>query len=167
MNACRRVITRRFERFRRTLPTGNGRRISGHRPGPSGNDVSLNGAGDDPNERNWRKLTPKPGSLFLVGDPKQSIYRFRRADISIYNEVKSRIHACGDVLHLTSNFRSVDAIGDFVNGQFVGKLPVRETDVQAAYVRMKTNIPNPKVSKKANHGSMCLRIRKFREARMK
>ena len=112
----------------------------------------LTGAGDDPNERNWRKLTPKPGSLFLVGDPKQSIYRFRRADISIYNEVKSRIHACGDVLHLTSNFRSVDAIGDFVNGQFVGKLPVRETDVQAAYVRMKTNIPNPKVSKKANHG---------------
>lgn len=116
----------------------------------------LAGAGDDPNERNWRKLTPKPGSLFLVGDPKQSIYRFRRADISIYNEVKSRIQACGDVLHLTSNFRSVDAIGDFVNGQFVGKLPVRETDVQAAYVRMETNIPNPKASKKANHGIYAL-----------
>ena len=33
----------------------------------------LTGAGDDPNERKWRKLTPKPGSLFLVGDPKQSI----------------------------------------------------------------------------------------------
>lgn len=116
----------------------------------------LTGAGDDPNERNWRKLTPKPGSLFLVGDPKQSIYRFRRADISIYNEVKSRIQACGDVLHLTSNFRSVDAIGDFVNGQFVGKLPVRETDVQAAYVRMETNIPNPEANKKANHGIYAL-----------
>lgn len=116
----------------------------------------LTGAGDDPNERNWRKLTPKPGSLFLVGDPKQSIYRFRRADISIYNEVKSRIHACGDVLHLTSNFRSVDAIGDFVNGQFVGKLPVRESEVQAVYVRMETNIPNPKASKKANHGIYAL-----------
>lgn len=116
----------------------------------------LTGAGDDPNERNWRKLTPKPGSLFLVGDPKQSIYRFRRADISIYNEVKSRIQACGDVLHLTSNFRSVDAIGDFVNGQFVGKLPVRETDVQAAYVRMETNIPNPKGNKRADHGVYAL-----------
>ncbi|MFC4601133.1 UvrD-helicase domain-containing protein [Cohnella hongkongensis] len=116
----------------------------------------LTGAGDDPNERNWRKLTPKPGSLFLVGDPKQSIYRFRRADISIYNEVKSRIHACGDVLHLTSNFRSVDAIGDFVNGQFVGKLPVRESEVQAAYVRMETNIPNPKANKKSNHGIYAL-----------
>lgn len=116
----------------------------------------LTGAGDDPNERNWRKLTPKPGSLFLVGDPKQSIYRFRRADISIYNEVKSRIQACGDVLHLTSNFRSVDAIGDFVNGQFVGKLPVRETDVQAAYVGMETNIPNPKGNKRAGHGVYAL-----------
>ena len=116
----------------------------------------LTGAGDDPNERNWRKLTPKPGSLFLVGDPKQSIYRFRRADISIYNEVKSRVQACGDVLHLTSNFRSVNAIGAFVNGQFVGKLPVRETDVQAAYVRMETNIPNPKADKKANHGIYAL-----------
>lgn len=112
----------------------------------------LTGQSDNPNERNWRKLTPKPGSLFVVGDPKQSIYRFRRADISIYNEVKSRIQACGAVLHLNSNFRSVDAIGDFVNGQFVGKLPVRGSGVQAAYVQMETNTPNPKASKKASHG---------------
>jgi len=62
---------------------------------------------------------------------------------------------------LTSNFRSVDAIGDFVNGQFVGKLPVRETDVQAAYVRMETNIPNPKASKKANHGIYALTYSKI------
>ncbi|SDJ83999.1 UvrD-helicase domain-containing protein [Paenibacillus naphthalenovorans] len=115
----------------------------------------LTGTGDDPNERNWRKLTPRPGSLFVVGDPKQSIYRFRRADISIYNEVKARIQACGDVLHLTSNFRSVDSIGAFVNGQFVGKLPVEETDVQAAYVKMETNSPNPK-NKRASHGIYAL-----------
>lgn len=116
----------------------------------------LTGAGDNPNERDWRVLTPKPGSLFVVGDPKQSIYRFRRADISIYHEVKSRILACGDVLHLTSNFRSVKAIGDFVNGQFVGKLPIGETDVQAAYVRMETNIPNPKANKRASYGIYAL-----------
>ena len=29
-----------------------------------------------------------PGKLFVVGDPKQSIYRFRRADVGIYQEVK-------------------------------------------------------------------------------
>ncbi len=32
----------------------------------------------------------RPGALFVVGDPKQSIYRFRRADIEIYNIVRAR-----------------------------------------------------------------------------
>ena len=37
----------------------------------------------------WRELAPEPGSLFVVGDPKQSIYRFRGADIAVYDAVKS------------------------------------------------------------------------------
>ena len=39
----------------------------------------------------------RPG-LFLVGDPKQSIYRFRRADIAIYEETKRLIEASGGEL---------------------------------------------------------------------
>ncbi|MCP3691682.1 MAG: UvrD-helicase domain-containing protein, partial [Planctomycetaceae bacterium] len=42
-------------------------------------------------EQDWRKCQPVPGSLFVVGDPKQSIYRFRRADILTYNQVKEII----------------------------------------------------------------------------
>ena len=38
----------------------------------------------------WRKVPLRPGALFIVGDPKQSIYRFRRADIDIYNLVRKR-----------------------------------------------------------------------------
>lgn len=94
-------------------------------------------------ERDWRRLTPRPGSLFVVGDPKQSIYRFRRADISIYNEVKKRIEACGAVLRLTANFRSVHAIGTFINEQFKGKLPAEESEHQAAFVTMETRLDNP------------------------
>ena len=45
-------------------------------------------AADDPAGRDWRAVRPAPGKLFIVGDPKQSIYRFRRADVGIYREVK-------------------------------------------------------------------------------
>ncbi|MBP1154503.1 MULTISPECIES: UvrD-helicase domain-containing protein [unclassified Paenibacillus] len=112
----------------------------------------LTGRGEDPEEKDWRKLQPRPGSLFIVGDPKQSIYRFRRADISIYNEVKSRVRACGDVLQLNANFRSVQAIGDYVNYQFGTKFPKETSEQQAAFVTMETQIPNPGTKKKPAHG---------------
>ena len=49
-------------------------------------------AADDPPATDWRASRPIPGKLFLVGDPKQSIYRFRRADIALYEEVKDAPH---------------------------------------------------------------------------
>lgn len=63
-------------------------------------------------------VSPREGSLFIVGDPKQSIYRFRRADITIYESVKKIIEARGEVVYLDINFRSTDFICRWVEENF-------------------------------------------------
>ena len=83
----------------------------------------------------WRRVDPRPGALFVVGDPKQSIYRFRRADISLYDFVKERFEAFGDVLLLAANFRSLGAIETLVKGVFdrEDRFARDDTDRQAAF----------------------------------
>ncbi|MGH7447989.1 MAG: UvrD-helicase domain-containing protein, partial [Longimicrobiales bacterium] len=84
----------------------------------------------------WRHLTPRPGALFVVGDPKQSIYRFRRADMMLYQQVKRRFDQFGGVVELTANFRSRKPIEIFVNSIFEQRFPAESTDVQARYAPM-------------------------------
>jgi len=74
---------------------------------------------DDPRQADWRRCRPRPGSLFVVGDPKQSIYRFRRADIVTYNQVRKIIlDNGGAVVHLSANFRAEKNLIDWVNKTF-------------------------------------------------
>lgn len=76
----------------------------------------------DDRATDWRATTIKPGSLFVVGDPKQSIYRFRRADIDTFEFVKERIAASGgEVLRLTTNFRSSRELVTWINDRFAGR----------------------------------------------
>ena len=76
-------------------------------------------AAGDPAERNWRRVRPADGKLFIVGDPKQSIYRFRRADVGVYWEVKRQLEAAGvPALALTTSFRAVPGIQRLVNRAF-------------------------------------------------
>jgi ATP-dependent helicase/nuclease subunit A len=89
----------------------------------------------------WRAVRPRPGSLFVVGDPKQSIYRFRRADIQIYALVRQRMTQLGAVLSLTRNFRSVGAIEALVNSHFSTVFPAEASDVQAPFSPMQTTRP--------------------------
>ena len=58
----------------------------------------------------------EPGRAFYVGDPKQSIYRFRRADIEQFNKVKKK--KADGLTRLTQNFRSTPGVIEFVNHVF-------------------------------------------------
>ena len=55
--------------------------------------------------RSWRDSRSSPGALFFVGDPKQSIYRFRRADIATFLDAAERF-ADPAPEFLTCNFRT-------------------------------------------------------------
>jgi len=102
---------------------------------PEGADAEAASSSGD-----WRTAVPRPGALFVVGDPKQSIYRFRRADIQLYEFVKDRFRAFGDVLELTSNFRSCPAVGDLVNDVFDSPdlFPPEATEEQARFEPLRT-----------------------------
>jgi exodeoxyribonuclease-5 len=72
----------------------------------------------------WRQRTIRPGALFLVGDPKQAIYRFRGADIAAYVAARDAYRAQDphSVLSIATNFRSDAPILDFVNQRFAAPL---------------------------------------------
>jgi ATP-dependent exoDNAse (exonuclease V) beta subunit len=76
--------------------------------------------GEGAPDSSWTDRRLRPGSLFLVGDPKQAIYRFRGADVDTYIEAKHALLAqdSDSVIEITANFRSLKPILDFANEQF-------------------------------------------------
>lgn len=74
---------------------------------------------DDASE-DWTAFKIRPGALFLVGDPKQAIYRFRGADVSAYVRARSAVLAQDpdSVLSISTNFRSCAPILTYVNERF-------------------------------------------------
>ena len=90
---------------------------------------------DDPGERQWTRVRPVAGKLFIVGDPKQSIYRFRRADVGIYRQVCEQLAQQGArCLRLTTSFRSVPNLQRAVNAAFRPLMTGDADTLQAGYV---------------------------------
>lgn len=82
----------------------------------------------------WADVALRPGALFIVGDPKQSIYRFRRADIDTYQQVRQRIADTGGrVVSLTASFRSVPSLCAWANGVFSQIFPNPATPQQPTF----------------------------------
>lgn len=72
----------------------------------------------------WRARAIRAGALFLVGDPKQAIYRFRGADIAAYTAARDAFlhHDPASVLSICTNFRSLEPILGHVNACFQAPL---------------------------------------------
>ncbi len=99
-------------------------------------------AADDPVETDWLRVKPAPGKLFLVGDPKQSIYKFRRADVTLYQRVCGTFEGCGvRRVALTRSYRSVRGIQQFVNAAFAEEMTGDEIRAQASYSAMEEDGP--------------------------
>ncbi len=81
--------------------------------------------------KEWQNIKIAPGKLFVVGDPKQSIYRFRRADIAAVQKV-SRLLSSPETI-LRQNFRSQKRVIDWVNAVFHNWMGSGESSVQATY----------------------------------
>lgn len=111
---------------------------------PIQSEVMFYLTGSDLHEKDWQNLIPRAGSLFVVGDPKQSIYRFRRADIDTYNLVKEVIGQNGGrVIHLTANFRSLKSLGEYCNAVFKDLLADHQNPYQALYQPMSAQRDDP------------------------
>src|SRR5262249_9612184 len=97
---------------------------------------------DDASVTDWRDARPRPGKLFLVGDPKQSIYRFRRADIIFYQDVCQVLQAKGaELIYLSQSFRSVRPIQEAVNAAFEPEMRGDAVVGQPSYVPLEEFAP--------------------------
>ena len=87
----------------------------------------------------WQQAVLRPGALFLVGDPKQAIYRFRGADIGVYAEARTNVKgpSGGAVVQVTANFRSRRGLIGYYNGCFESVLSQSE---QPGYVALSHTI---------------------------
>jgi len=97
---------------------------------------------DDPAQSDWHSVVPKPGKLFVVGDPKQSVYKFRRADVVLYRGIRDALEARGvGVVQLTTSFRALRPIQECVNAAFHAEMQDDAEAGQAAYTPLHGDTP--------------------------
>ena len=102
------------------LSAAAARRVPGHRPDPDRAGRAASPSSDRPGEPATslvRSVDVEPGRLFFVGDPKQSIYRFRRADIAMFLRARDALRRARSSSS-TTNFRTVAPILEWVNHMF-------------------------------------------------
>ncbi len=79
---------------------------------------------------------PTPGKLFIVGDDKQSIYRFRGADVRVFNVVRGQFASSDSArtLQLSANFRSQPGLVNFYNDLFARDCIMGTGEAEQPYI---------------------------------
>ncbi len=108
----------------------------------------------------WQAADGRARSLFMVGDPMQSIYRFRKADVGLF--LAAADNALGlppvEPLRLTRNFRSAPAIVQWVNRAFAAIFPASPDIVSGAVAHA------PAQEALSHAGEVCLHLQHGRDA---
>ncbi|TDW79359.1 exodeoxyribonuclease V subunit beta [Kribbella sp. VKM Ac-2566] len=95
--------------------------------------------GAEADATDWHDVEVPEGRLFVVGDPKQSIYRFRRANIATYLTAQQLL---GETVALTTNFRTVPPILSWINTVFATLIQPHES-AQPSYQSLSPHRTSP------------------------
>lgn len=109
---------------------------------PIQTEIFLLLAADDPDVTDYRAVRPRPGKLFMVGDPKQSIYRFRRADVAHYQEMRDALASRGvGIVRLSHSYRATEPLQTVVNRAFGPHFTDDGPSAQPGYVPLSGGPP--------------------------
>lgn len=87
------------------------------------------------------------GKLFFVGDEKQSIYRFRGADVSVFRRLGEELeNNGGESIDLAANYRSEPELVDFFNVLFPGVFRDAEEEYEARFEPLESGSESHKIS---------------------
>ncbi len=110
----------------------------------------------DTNERQRQivlNLAGAPGKLFVVGDPKQSIYRFRRADVTVFRSIRESVKTAGGLpLDLNKTFRAHEPLLEGMGDLLQETMGTEEDPSRPYYVPFSPLVANRKAPKKPYRG---------------
>lgn len=109
-----------------------------------------------------RALTGAPGHLFIVGDPRQSIYRFRKADVTVFKAEEARIKSEeGRVIGLKRTYRAHAPLLDASGNLLAGVINAERTSTPGYYIPytpMVANRTEPDAGYKSPHVEFVLGV---------
>jgi len=105
-----------------------------------------------------------PDKLFFVGDEKQSIYRFRGADVAVFRGLSNELGGTdGRQISLATNYRSAPELIDFFNGFFARIFADPSEDFEARFEGLRSGLRGDGASEPVDDASIRLFYKPYEE----